>query len=442
MNRLSLLTLTIVLVAGSPLHAKPNIIYIMADDLGYGDLSCFGQKMVPTPNLDRLAGEGMKFTDYYAGCTVCRPSRLALWTGKHMGHTPIWSNASYQFKPEDVTVAELLQGAGYRTGGIGKWAMGGVETSGFPLENGFDFWMGYLDQGRAHNYYPTYLWRNGEKYPLEGNVLSKHPQARGRVAEKKVTWSHSVMTEEAFAFIRENRDRPFLLHMHWTIPHANNEGGRVSGDGMEVPSYGSYGDRDWPNTAKGQAAMITWMDSDVGRLVALLRELKIDRNTLVIFTSDNGPHSEGGHKHEFFDANGPLRGFKRDLYEGGIRVPTIAWWPGVVKPGTTCAEPLANWDFLPTACELAGVDPPAGIDGISFVNALRGAEQESHDYLYWRYAKKEALREGRWKAVRLDPRKPTELYDLEKDLGEEHDLAGRHPDIVKRMERLMREALN
>ena len=423
------------------LPAKPNIIYIMADDLGYGDLSCFGQEMVPTPNLDQLAREGMKFTDFYAGCTVCRPSRLSLWTGKHMGHTPIWSNASYHFKSEDVTVAELLKSVGYQTGGIGKWAMGGVETSGFPLKNGFDFWMGYLDQGQAHNYYPPHLWRNRDKYPLAGNVLSDHPQARGRVSKKRVTWSHSVMTRQAFDFIKENQENPFLLHMHWTIPHANNDGGRVTGDGMEVPDYGKYQDRDWPNTAKGQAAMITWMDADVGRLLDLLKELKLDRKTLVIFTSDNGPHSEGGHKHEFFNANGPLRGFKRDLYEGGIRVPTIAWWPGVVKAGTVCAEPLAFWDFLPTACELAGAKAPGGIDGLSFVDALRGDEQKSHDYLFWRFGNKAALRKGKWKAVRVDPKKATELYDLEKDLGEENNLAKEHPEVVKRLEGLMAAAL-
>lgn len=421
--------------------AKPNIIYIMADDLGYGDLSCFGQKMVPTPHLDGLAKEGMRFTDFYAGCTVCRPSRLSLWTGKHMGHTAIWSNAGYHFKPEDVTVAELLKSAGYATGGVGKWAMGGVETSGFPLKNGFDFWMGYLDQGQAHNYYPTHLWRNAEKFPLKGNVLLDHPQARGRVAKDRVTWSHAVMTEQAFEFIEKNQKNPFLLHMHWTIPHANNEGGRVTGDGMEVPHYGKYKDRDWPNTAKGQAAMITWMDKDVGDLVKLLRRLKLDRKTLIIFTSDNGPHSEGGHKHEFFNANGPLRGFKRDLYEGGIRVPTIAWWPGVVPAGKTCAEPFAFWDFLPTACELAGVETPGGLDGLSFVPSLLGKEQEGHDYLFWRFGKKRALRQGQWKVVQTDPKKAIELYDLEKDLGEQTNLAAKHPEKVAALKKLMAEAL-
>ena len=422
------------------LPARPNIIWIMCDDLGYGDLGCFGQKTMATPRLDQLAREGMRFTDFYAGCTVCRPSRLSLWTGKHMGHTPISSNANYHFKPEDVTVAELLREAGYRTGGVGKWAMGGVGTSGFPLKNGFDFWMGYLDQGEAHNYYPTHLWRNGQRYPLAGNVLSDHPAARGRVASRKVTWSHPVMTEQAFGFIRENREQPFLLHVHWTIPHANNEGGRVHGDGMEVPDYGPYEDRDWKNTSKGQAAMVTWMDRDVGRLVDLLRELKIDRRTLVVFTSDNGPHSEGGHKHEVFDANGPLRGFKRDLYEGGIRVPAIAWWPGVVEPGTTCSEPLAFWDFLPTACELAGVKTPEGLDGFSFVNALSGKPQRSHDYLYWKYGKKEAVRSGQWKLIRTSPGKPVELYDLKADPGEQRDVADGYQEEVKRLRGYMAKA--
>ncbi len=426
-------------IAGD-LPSRPNIIWIMCDDLGYGDLGCFGQKTIATPRLDQLAKEGMRFTDFYAGCTVCRPSRLSLWTGQHMGHTPISSNASYHFRPGDVTVAELLKGAGYRTGGVGKWAMGGVETSGFPLKNGFDFWMGYLDQGQAHNYYPTHLWRNGQKYPLPGNVLSDHPRARGRVASRKVTWSHPVMTEEAFAFIRESGDQPFLLHVHWTIPHANNEGGRVHGDGMEVPDYGIYKEKDWANTSKGQAAMVSWMDRDVGRLVDLLRGLKLERRTLVIFTSDNGPHSEGGHRHEVFDANGPLRGFKRDLYEGGIRVPTIAWWPGVVEPGTTCAEPLAFWDFLPTACELAGAEIPAGLDGISFVKSLQGMKQKSHPYLYWKYGRKEAVRAGNWKLVRTDAAKPAELYDLKGDPGEKSNVAGEHKAVVQTLQDYLGQA--
>jgi uncharacterized sulfatase len=267
------------------------------------------------------------------------------------------------------------------------------------------------------------------------------PKARGRVAqlEHRVTYSHDVMTDEAFQFIRRSADQPFLLHVHWTIPHANNEGGRVVGDGMEVPDYGIYADRDWPNAEKGQAAMITRMDGDVGRLVALLDELGIDGRTLILFTSDNGPHSEGGHKHEYFDANGPLRGYKRDLYEGGIRVPLIARWPGVVKPGTVSRHASAFWDFLPTACELAGTTPTANTDGISFAPTLLGREQEAHDYLYWKYGAKSAARIGRWKAVRLKDDGPVELYDLDADIGESNNVAADHADVVERMQAIMNE---
>ncbi|MAR13172.1 MAG: N-acetylgalactosamine-6-sulfatase [Blastopirellula sp.] len=419
---------------------RPNLIYIMVDDLGYGDLGCFGQQRIQTPNLDQLAGEGMRLTSYYAANTVCRPSRLALWTGRHAGHTAIDSNSRYIFQKADVTVAELLQQAGYVTGGIGKWAMGGVGTTGHPNQNGFDFWMGYLDQGAAHNYYPTHLWRNAEKFPLPGNVIGDFPNGRGRVASERVTYSHDVMTEQMFGFIRKHHRQPFLFHVHWTIPHANNEGGRVTKDGMEVPDYGIYAKRDWPQVEKGQAAMITRMDSDVGRLIALLKELQIDDRTLVIFTSDNGPHSEGGHRHEYFDANGPLRGYKRDLYEGGIRVPTIAWWPGKIKSGVTSDEPLAGYDWLPTACELAGVDAPADIDGISYVPTLQGRPQTSHEYLFWSYGSKKAVRKGAMKAVQLAPDRPLELYDLANDIGETKDLADQQPQLVSEMKRIIAAA--
>ena len=424
---------------------RPNIIYVMADDLGYGDLGCFGQRFIKTPNLDRMAAEGMRLTSFYAGCTVCRPSRLSLWTGRHMGHTPIWSNAAYTFENNEPTVAELLQEAGYATGGIGKWAMGGVGTTGHPNANGFDFWMGYLDQGAAHNFYPTNLWRNHYQVPMPGNELLDHPRARGRVAKanQRKTYSHDVMTEEAFGFIRRHQGKPFLLHMHWTVPHANNEGGRVLGDGMEVPDYGPYADRvEWPNTEKGQAAMIHRLDRDMGRLFALLKELKLDENTLVIFTSDNGPHSEGGHVHEFFNANGPLRGYKRDLYEGGIRVPTIARWPGKVKAGSVSDEPLAFWDFMPTACELAGTQAAPDTDGVSFLPTLLGKTQESHEYLFWRYQSKRAIRKGNWKLVQTGKGKSPELYDLSADIGETKNIAGQHPAVVRALEKLMNAAVN
>ena len=450
MNRRWFLLLIVVAFCAAAAGAaeRPNVIYIMADDLGYGDLGCFGQERIQTPSLDKLAAEGMRLTDYYAGCTVCRPSRLVLWTGRHTGHTPISSNARYVFKPEDVTVAELLRQAGYATGGVGKWAMGDPGSGGEPNQHGFDFWFGYLDQSEAHNYYPTHLFRCAgdrvEQVLLKGNVLMDDPDARGRVARPghRVTYSHDVMTDEALGFIRRNKDQPFLLHVHWTIPHANNEGGKVTGDGMEVPDYGIYDDKPWPSTEKGQAAMITRMDADVGRLVTLLRELGIDRRTLILLTSDNGPHSEGGHEHEYFDANGPLRGFKRDLYEGGIRVPAIAWWPGKVPAGSESGEPLAFYDFLPTACDLAGVNPPEDVDGISFVPTLLGKhdQQPHHDYLYWKFGNKEAVRMGTWKAVRLAPEQTVELYNLADDLGESRNVADEHPDVVDRMKAIMRQA--
>jgi uncharacterized sulfatase len=418
---------------------KPNIIYIMVDDMGYGDAGCYGQKIIKTPNIDKLATEGMRFTQHYSGHTVCRPSRLVLWTGLHTGHTAISGNAAYHLKPEDVTVAELLKSAGYATGGVGKWANGNTENTGHPNLQGFDFWMGYLDQGRAHNYYPEYLWRNRDKVPLEGNVLSKHKNARDRVSEKRVTYSHDVMTEEALGFIRRSKDKPFLLHVHWTIPHANNEGGRVCGDGQEVPDYGSYKDKDWPSPEKGFAAMMERMDRDLGRMMALLKELKIDDHTLVIFTSDNGPHNEGNHKVTFFDSNGPLRGYKRDLYDGGIRVPMIARWPGKIKPGSTSDHPSAFWDFLPTACEIAGVQSPKHIDGISYLPALLGKPQEEHKYLFWRSGKRIAVRSGKWKYVTYG--KGDELYDLSTDIGEEKNIAKDHAEVVKKLKACAAEAV-
>lgn len=421
-------------------ESRPNLIYIMADDLGYGDLGCFGQEVIKTPHLDQLAQEGLRLTSYYASNTVCRPSRLSLWTGKHAGHTAIDSNAAYVFQPSDVTVAELLRDSGYATGGVGKWAMGNTRNSGHPNLNGFDFWMGYLDQGEAHNYYPTHLWRNRDKFVLSGNVIGDYPNGRGRVASQRRTYSHDVMTEQMLEFVRRHHERPFLLHVHWTIPHANNEGGRVLGDGMEVPDYGIYEGRDWPDLEKGQAAMITRMDGDVGRLVSLLGELNIRDRTLVIFTSDNGPHSEGGHKHTYFDANGPLRGFKRDLYEGGIRVPTIAWWPGTIEAGRTSDEPLAGYDWLPTACELAGVSSPSDVDGISFAPTLRQKSQVSHEYLFWSYGPKKAVRKGNWKAVIPGRDKPLELYDLNKDIGETINVAAQFPNVVDAMRRIIAEA--
>lgn len=436
---------------------RPNIIYIMADDLGYGDLGCYGQKVVNTPHLDRMAAEGIRFTDHYAGHTVCRPSRLVLWLGQHCGHTKLIGNRDRFLQPEETTVAELLKSKGYRTGGVGKWALGNVDdpsqvnNPGHPNHNGFDYWFGYLNQGNAHNFYPPFLWENMNQVTLPGNVLMKDPQARGRVSIERVSYSHDFMTDAAFRFIREHQAEPFLLHIHWTLPHANNEGGRVLKNGMEIPDYGEYKNQEWPETEKGFAAMVTHMDRDVGRLFDLLDELKLDEKTLVIFTSDNGPHQEGGHQHEYFDSNGPLKGYKRSMHEGGVRVPMIARWQGKIQSGTTSAHPSAFWDFLPTACEIAGVTPPAGIDGISYLPTLLGkdAEQKQHEYLFWASQEGETsigMRQGDWKLVKYRKKKgagqnSTEdwrLYQLSEDVGEEKDLSDAMPERVTAMQEILK----
>jgi len=412
---------------------KPNIIYIMVDDMGYGDLGCYGQKVIKTPHIDQLAKEGMKFTDHYSGHTVCRPSRLVLLTGRHSGNTPIHGNTQYLFPENTRTVTTLLKGAGYATGGVGKWALGTPGSSGVPTKQGFDYWFGYLNQSNAHNFYPEYLWENNTQFPLSGNVVGDRP----RVSIKRVTYSHDVMHAKAMNFIRENAARPFFLQAHYTIPHTNNEGGRATGDGQEVPDYGIYSKQDWPNPEKGYAAMITRLDSDIGKLMALLKELALDENTILFFTSDNGPHQEGGHKMEYFNSNGELRGYKRDLYDGGIRVPMIARWPGRIAAGSSTAHPSAFWDFLPTACELAEIEPPKDIDGISYLPSLIGGSQKKHVYLFWRAGQKFAVRQGKWKAVRINNNSAIELYDLSADLGEQKNLAEEHPDLVTMFEALI-----
>lgn len=425
---------------------RPNIIFILADDLGYGDPGCYGQERILTPQLDRMAAEGVRFTQCYAGSTVCAPSRCVLMTGLHTGHCWIRGNARVPLRPDDVTVASLLKRAGYTTGLIGKWGLGNEDTTGIPRKQGFDYFFGYLDQGHAHNYYPTFLWRNEEKVPLEGNVESDVPG----VAEKSVTYSHDLLANDALDFVERHKEGPFFLYLAFTIPHANNERGRARGDGMEVPDYGPYADKPWPNPEKGRAAMVTRMDRDIGRLLDKLTALGIERNTLVLFSSDNGPHGEGGSDPAFFRSAGPLRGKKRDLYEGGIRVPGLAWWPGTLHPGQVSDQVWAFEDFLPSACELAGIAPPRGIDGISMVQTLRGLGmggikrmQLQHEFLYWEFherGSKQAVRMRNWKGLRPAPGAPLELYDLDIDLGESTNVAGAHPEIVARMEEYLKTA--
>ncbi len=440
---------------------KPNIIYVMVDDLGYGDLGCYGQKTLKTPHLDKMASQGMKFTDHYSGHTVCRPSRLVLWLGQHVGTTKVNGNIKAGLTGKEMTIAKKLNEAGYTTGGVGKWALGHVSkpeeinNPGHPNNNGFDYWFGYMNQSNAHNFYPTFLWENKTQIKLPGNVISDDPRGAGRVASKKVTYSHHKMVDRGFEFIRKNKDNPFLLHMHWTIPHTNNEAGRVTGDGQEVPDYGIYKNKDWPNPEKGFAAMITMMDDDMGKLFKLLQDLKIDNDTLVIFTSDNGPHHEGGHKHDFFDSNGPLKGHKRSMHDGGIRVPFIARWPGKIEAATTSDLPSAFWDFLPTACEIAGTDAPKNIDGISYLPTLLGKsdQQKKHNYLYWSSREGTTsigVRHQNWKLVKYRETKANKkkrtktngpddwrLYDISKDPGEENDLYKEKPELVLKIKGLV-----
>jgi arylsulfatase A-like enzyme len=428
---------------------KPNIIFILADDLGYGDLGCYGQKVIQTPNIDKMAAEGMRFTDHYAGSTVCAPSRCCLMTGFHTGHAWVRGNGRVPLRPSDVTVAELLKKAGYSTGIIGKWGLGEPDTTGIPNRQGFDYWFGYLDQRHAHNYYPEYLWKNEEKFMLKNKVnhiIGGRDRTPGGVATKRVQYSHDLFAADALRFVRDNKNGPFFLYLALTIPHANDEAGKK---GMEVPSFGPYADKDWPDPQKGQAAMITRMDGDIGRLMEEIKTLGLDGKTLVMFSSDNGPLKEGGADPAFFDSAGPLRGYKRAVYEGGIRVPLIARWPGKIKAGSVSHHVSAFWDFLPTCCELAGVRPPAGIDGISFVPTLldHGRKQKEHEYLYWEFFEqggKQAIRMGDWKGVRLNvarnPNGPIELYNLKDDIGETTNVAAQHPDIVAKLEAYMKAA--
>ncbi len=429
----------------APPPRKPNIIFILADDLGYGDLGCFGQQKIRTPNLDRMAAEGMRFTQFYAGDTVCAPSRCSFMTGRHTGHCTVRGNVDVLMKPEEVTVGKVLQRAGYSTACIGKWGIGHPPPPEDPVRNGFDHFFGYLSMWHAHNYYPDFLWRNGEKIPLR-NVV-QHPtqhykegqQTLVGLASEKLDYSHDLFTAEALEFIGTEKS-PFFLFLSYTIPHANNEAPRFGAHGLEVPDYGRYADEDWPEPEKGKAAMISRLDRDIGRILDRLRELDIDNDTLVIFTSDNGPHREGGIDPDFFDSNGPLRGIKRDLYEGGIRVPMLARWSGRVQPGTICDHISAFWDLLPTFAELAGAEVPTEIDGISIAPTLLQKDQPQHRYLYWEFHEgnsKQAIRMGRWKAVRLAPSAPIELYDLETDLGERHDVADAHPKVIATVKEIL-----
>jgi len=432
--------------------AKPNVIFILADDLGIGDLGCYGQQKIRTPNIDHLAADGMRFLQHYTGCSVCAPSRCALMTGKHMGHAAIRDNAQrgpseegQRPMPQDTfTVARLMQNAGYYTGIIGKWGLGMPEDHSSPRDMGFNYSFGYLCQSMAHTYYPPYLWRNNERETLAGNP-SYDVSMKGVIEPKGEIYSHDMMASDALKFVRDHHDKPFFLYLAFTIPHLSlqvpeDSMAEYQGQWTETPFRNTrhYANNETPRAA--YAGMITRMDRDVGRLMALLKELGVDDHTLVFFSSDNGAvFPLAGTDPVFFQSTGGFRGYKQDLYEGGIRTPLIARWPGKIQAGVTSDQPSVFYDFLPTMAELNGVPPPADTDGISYLPTLFGkpAQQKQHDFLYWEYQSAGgavAVRMGDWKAIankiKKNPNANFEVYNLASDRTESHDVAAEHPEIV------------
>jgi len=366
---------------------KPNILFILADDLGYGDLGCYGQKRIATPNLDRMAAEGMRFAQAYAGSTVCAPSRCSLMTGLHTGHATVRGNKSPELgiKPAEMTVASLLRQAGYETALIGKWGLGGPATGSVPHTRGFDQFFGYLNQLHAHNYYPEHLWENQNEYFLTANWFDQRKE-----------YAPDLFKRRVLEFLRRPHRQPFFVCFTPTIPHADNELAGLRGNGMEVPENSNYSDRDWPEVEKNFAAMIARLDADIGQIFDQLRTSGQEENTLVIFSSDNGPHKEGGHDPDYFQSRGPLRGIKRDLYEGGIRVPFLGRWPGTIPAGSVNDQVIAFWDFLPTAAELCGISPPTGLDGISFAETLRGNKHSAHPPPTGSFMREDSHRQFGW----------------------------------------------
>ena len=413
---------------------KPNIIFILSDDLAQGDLGCYGQKLIQTPCLDRMAAEGTRFTQAYSGTTVCAPSRASLMTGLHMGHCPIRANS--EIKPVGqkplpagtVTVAHLLKDAGYATACTGKWGMGMFDTTGSPLKSGFDHFYGYNCQRHAHSYFPTHLFNDDQRFELPGNT--------GRGIGK--TYAQSLIADETLRWVRANKDRPFFLFHAVTLPHGQHE----------IDDLGIYQNKPWSLLQKSYAAQVTRLDSDIGRLLALLKELKIDDNTLVMLSGDNGSSFAGNSEiGKLFDQTmgGRLRGFKRGMYEGGLRQASIAHWPGVIPAARVADEPWAFWDFLPTAVELAAAKMPGNFkpDGLSIVSFLKGGPAPKRDYFYWELHEGkpiQALRFGDWKAVKNGPAAAIELYDLNKDSAESKDLAAKHPELVEKARDWMRTA--
>ncbi len=433
---------------------RPNIVFILADDLGYGELGCYGQKLIQTPHLDRLAAEGMRFTQFYAGSTVCAPSRSVLMTGLHLGHTRVRGNAggrnmiAQTLRTGDVTVARVLQQAGYATGLVGKWGLGEVDSEGDPRRQGFDTYFGFLNQTHAHNHFPAFLWRDGEKVPLPNEVTAVGETPGAGYATKRVVYADDLCAEESRAFVQRHQHKPFFLFVSLVTPHANNERSRVLGEGNEVPDQGIYADKPWHESARNHAAMVTRLDRDVGALLAQLKALKLDERTLVMFSSDNGPHREGGPNYDpaFFNVSGPLTGLKRSLTDGGIRVPFLARWPGKIKAGAVSDHVAYFGDLMATWSELGGGKPPAKIDSISLVPTLLGrGAQPKHAFLYWEFyeqgVSQAVLMEGRWKAIRLKTATaPIQLYDVANDIAEKTDVAAKNPALVARAAELFQTA--
>lgn len=413
--------------------APPNIIFIMADDMGYGDLGCYGQTVIQTPNIDRMAAEGLRFTDCYAGSTVCAPSRSVLMTGLHTGHTTVRGNfgkygvaglgggeGRVPLEENDVTVAEVLKSAGYTTGMSGKWGLGEPNTSGHPNDQGFDEWFGYLNQRRAHSYYPDFIWKNKEKFDLPENRDGKQG-----------TYTHDLFTEFALDFLIQHHNERFFLYLPYTVPHSR----------YEIPDTAPYSNEEWTEDEKVHAAMITRLDQDVGALLQSLKDLNIDEQTIVFFCSDNGAAERWEGR---FDSSGSLRGRKRDMYEGGIRTPMIARWPGVISPNQTSDLPWYFADVLPTLAELGKANSPQNIDGISVVPTLLGKPQDlSGRSMYWEFFERgfqQAARKGKWKAIRPAIGEPLEIYDLKQDLSEKQNIASKHPKVVAEMESILSSA--
>lgn len=439
---------------------KPNIIYILADDLGFGDLGAYGQELIETPNIDRLAASGMLFRNHYTGSTVCAPSRSALLTGLHTGHTPIRGNKEFfpegqQALPDSVfTIGKMLQQSGYATGAFGKWGLGFIATSGDPQNQGFDTFFGYNCQRIAHRYYPDYLWENQEKYYLEGNDWNNQE-----------VYAQDLIHDRTMAFLEANKAKPFFMFVPLVAPHAElavpddkifqkyrkkfgEEQAFVGGEGADYGSglqVAKYQSQPYPRAT--YAAMVERIDRYVGEILDKVEALGLTENTVILFASDNGPHREGGNDPDFFNSNGEYRGYKRDLYEGGIRTPFIVKWPGTIAAGTVNDHISAFWDVLPTLAEIIGFGDLPKIDGISFLPSLLQKDQEEHDYLYWEFVEqggKQAIRKGDWKAVKLNAKNPREtkleLYNLKQDPAEENDLAPQYPELVAEMEALMQEA--